>query len=409
MTTSDNASRWKRYLSPRFLVSKVREKGVIWCLKVGMGKVNRRLRRFSRQIVGRISWVFPILRFLLRSVPKSEKRLLAIWDLRVSPSTYGDFLVFQEETLVERIRRMVDKIDMVWLCDPNQPARPDQRITVDNYHYYLADRLPLAHVNPHLGSFFLMDSPEALEAYIRDNADRYYIFPPLRDYLGMRKTYAGCFDRVQEFYRQHRYIPHLSCKPAMVTWARSFIWEKVRPQLPVVVHLRNDKTKTWSDALERNVKLDCWLEFFAFCENKFDVKFIVVCGKGEIDPRFRNLPNVILSKDFCTTVEQDLALIQVSLMFMGKRSWGVSVIALFSDLPYVMFDTHPINEEIPQGSQLPFATSLQRLVWKPETTELLIDEFTNLLHQIDTDRWAREFDRVARESSTKLKRQCKLQ
>ena len=50
MTTSDNVPRWKRYLSPRFLVSKVREKGLVWGLQTG----TRRLLRF---LLSGITWV----------------------------------------------------------------------------------------------------------------------------------------------------------------------------------------------------------------------------------------------------------------------------------------------------------------------------------------------------------------
>ena len=361
-------------------------------------------RMCQSTVVRRATLIIPYLRFLLRPSTQLEKRILAILDLRVVPSTYGEVLIFQEVTMIERILHGVDKIDVVWLCPPNQPARDDQRITKDNYYYYLSDRLPLAHVNPHLGSFFLMDSPEALEAYIKDNAHRYYVFPPFRDYLGMRLTYQEYFDRVQEFYRQYGYIPHLSCQSAMVTWARFFIKENIRPYLPVTVHLRNDKTKTWVRALERNAKLDCWLEFFALCEDKFDVKFIVVCGKDEIDPRLRNLANVILSKDYSTTVEQDLALIQASLMFMGVCS-GMDVMPMFSDIPYIVTNFRSRSETIPYGLAPVFATSLQRLIWEPETTELLIDEFTNLFRQVDTSQWERDFDRLARDSGAKLSRQ----
>lgn len=398
---SSNAKSWKRYLSPRFLASRVREEGVIWCLKAGAGLVGRWLRECTYPTAKRIIWAFPSLHLLLWRGNQSEKRLLAILDLRVTPSTHGEALTFQEETLIERIRRKVNKVDIVWLCDANKPAREDQRITTDNYHYYLADRLPLAYVNPYLGSFFLMDSPEALEAYIRDNTNRYYIFPPLKDYLEKRPTYKNWFDRILEFYHLHGYIPHLSCKPAMVMWARYFIREKVRPQLPIVVHLRNDKSRTWIEA-ERNAKLDCWLEFFSFCEDKFNVKFIVVCGKDEIDHRFRNLPNVILAKDYATTVEQDLALIQVSLMFMGGRSWAVGQMAMLSNIPYIMFNIHPIHENIPYGSQLPWATPLQRFIWEPETTESLINEFTDVFRQIDIAQWEQNFDELARAASARI-------
>jgi hypothetical protein len=189
----------------------------------------------------------------------------------------------------------------------------------------------------------------------------------------------------------------------MVDWARSFMVEKVRPRLPVVVHIRNDRVSSWDSILEHNAQLDCWLEFFSFCEGKYNVKFVVICGKDEVDPRFRGLPNVIIAKDSCTTVEQELALIQVSLMFMGGRS-GISQMATFNDIPYIILNYSPGAETICTGSGFAFATPLQRLIWERETTELLIAEFTKLFSRIDTDKWEQEFDSLARDSSSKLKR-----
>lgn len=387
-----------------FIIYKVREKGVIYCFKAALRIIRLWLLRFSpaRGVV----LILPPLRFLFPSLHHSKKRILAILDLRVTPSTYGEVLTFQEVTLIERLLHGADKIDIIWLCDPKHPARSDQRITPDNYYYYLSDRLPLAYVNPYLGSFLLMDSSEALEDYIKNNAHRYHIMPSVRDYLGKVHTYREYFDRIQDFYRQCGYIPHLSCQPAMVDWARSFMAEKVRPHLPVVVHIRNDRVSSWDSIMDHNAKIDCWLEFFSFCEGKYSIKFVVICGKDEVDPRFRNLQNVIIAKDYCTTVEQDLALIQVSLMFMGGRS-GVCQMAMFNDIPYIVVNFSPINENIPHGAAPVFATPLQRWIWESETTELLIDEFTKLFDHIDINKWEQEFDNSFRDSSTKLKRQPK--
>ena len=403
MTTSGNIPSRKRYLSPRFLIGKMREKGVVWCLKVAIAKVSRGVRGYANRLIKRISWVFPSMRFLLCPAAQSEKRVLAICDFRTMPYTVGELLYFQEMTLISRLEHNVEKVDIVWLCDPNNRARSDQG-PPENYYHYLSPLLPLAHVNPHLGSFMLMDSQEALETYITDNLDRYHIFPPAKDIFGLRFSYREYYKRTQNFYAKHGFVPHLSCKPSTLLWGRSFIAQEVRPHLPVVVQLRNRGDHVW-----RNIRPESWLEFFAFCEDRFDVKFIVIGSKEEIDPRFRSLSNVVFSKDYCTTVEQDMALLQISLMYIGPCS-GPNLMAWFSDVPYVIFSFETTYVTLPHGSgHLPWATPLQKLVWEPETTELLIDEFTNLFHCINTSRWAQEFDRLARDSGARLKRWPELQ
>lgn len=51
MTASGSISRWKRYLSPHFLADKVREKGIVWCLRTGALRVARVIYTYSAGIV----------------------------------------------------------------------------------------------------------------------------------------------------------------------------------------------------------------------------------------------------------------------------------------------------------------------------------------------------------------------
>lgn len=332
----------------------------------------------ARGVRRRATWVLSSLAFIARSRSRSEKRLLAICDFRTMPYTVGELLYFQEMTLALRIEYHVDKVDIVWLCDPANPARgADQGITPDNYHLHLSRLLPLAHVNPHLGSFMLMDSSDRLNSYIVDNIDRYHVWPSYKDYSVKRPTYPSYFNNMLAFHARHGFIPYLSCKSAMVDWASSFLQREAGGRLPVVAHLRK-----MGNATGRNALLDCWLEFFDYCRTEFaDVQFIIIGDREEIDPRFRRLSNVIFSKDYGTTIEQDLALIQSGNAYIGCCS-GVAMMSLFSDKPYVVFNFQPCYENVPYGTQLPFATPLQKLVWEPENTTMLMEEFSWLHGEI---------------------------
>ena len=78
--------------------------------------------------------------------------------------------------------------------------------------------------------------------------------------------------------------------------------------------------------------------------------------------------------------------------------------AVFSDRPYLIFNLRLVHTKLAPGSQHPFATPLQKLVWKPETTELLIDEFSNLFAKIDTAQWKENFNQAVQEDRSKLAR-----
>lgn len=400
---TNQSSKWKLDMSLRFIVDRVTEKGVIYCLKAGVGIVYRRyfeaLIRFIHQLVNLMSWNFPLLRRFLPFVPQSEKRILAIWDFRVVPFSYGDMLwLCQETALVMRELHKVDKIDIALLCDVEH-VRVDGGLDAQNFHYYFSKLLPLAFVNPHLGALLVMDSPDMLAKYIADNHKRYYIFPPYIDSMGRSLTrYEQYSNYVQTFYFEHGYIPYLSCQPAMVMWARQFLATKVRPHLPVIVHLRNTST-----CIGRNARLECWLEFFSFCQMRYNVTFVLIGDNNEIDPRIRDLSNVLVAKDHGTTAEQDMALIQTAMMYIGTTS-GPASMAICSDLPFLIYGFQTVHEKLTPGQPFPWATSLQKLVWEPETVEQLIADFTWLYEQIDTAQWASKFDQLASEARAKLKR-----
>lgn len=314
------------------------------------------------------------------------------------PFTVGDFLYAQEVGLILRDVHGADKVDVALLCDARQPARADGGLTAENFHHYFARWLPVAFVNPHLGSVLVFDSPDALAAYVADNVDRYYVFPPYVDAHGRKLThYTQYFDYVLAFHAERGYVPHLSCRPATVMWARRFLARYVRPRLPVTVQLRNT-----SSATERNAALEAWLELFAYCERRHNVGFVVIGDANEVDPRLRRA-NLLVAKDHHTTVEEDLALVQAAAAFLGVPS-GPPVMAMFSAVPYAIFRARAINESIAAGIQLPWATPLQRLVWEPERTERLIEELERILGAIDVDAWGQDFDRRVEDEGDRLAR-----
>lgn len=317
------------------------------------------------------------------------KRILAILDLRKAPWTLGRVLNFQEEALVHREECEADKIDIVFFYD--QLKRFD--ITTDNYRFYLSKLFPMAFVNRHLGSFMFIDSFAAL--YII-SFNYYHVFPSMTKLIKRKDTYKGSFNKVLDFYNREGFIPQLSCSKAMVMWACSFIEKEVRPYSPIVVHLRNCSVP-FSDGIERNALLDEWLSFFKFCTKSVyrNIQFIIIGTLQEIDPRFRALKNVIFSKDYGTTAEQDCALIQTSVMYMGVNS-GPTIMARYCGVPYIHFEAfEPSHHDAPpKGEQLPYATPLQRMVWRRGTKEVIAKNFVEIFNQIDVSEWKRQFDNM---------------
>ena len=376
-----------------FVVRKLRERGPVWCFRAAIVATRLRIRRINqglKRILIRSSLTLPSLRFILRPGPQPEKRILAIWDFHTSPYSVGDVLVFNEMTMVLRLIHKVDKVDicLVWDRSDPEPALTNSALPNNHTNYYnLSTILPVASVNPYLGSVHIFDSRDRLKAFLIDNAGKYHIWPHFTEYLSKDFTYRSNFDFIHNFYKANGFIPYLSCEELLIKWAYRFIRDNVQPCFPVVVHMRNHPTVTPS----RNAKLDYWLEFFNYCNGRFNVKFILIGTREEIDDRFRGLTNVIISKDFATTAVQDLALIQTSLLFLGVSS-GPNIMAIFSDLPYVVFNYKLLSENsLRPGSKPLFATPLQTIMWEPENTEILIKEFSELYSKINLTDWEEKY------------------
>jgi hypothetical protein len=344
-----------------------------------------------------LTWIFPSLAWLLVPTPASERRLLLVYDTYSQPFNIGDVLLMQEGALVLREKHGIDLVDFAIVYNPKHPVAAVpffSSITEGNVLYHLASILPIAQVNQYLGSLFLFNSHRNLQRFIADNTDLYQVWPSgvnfgSRDYL----YYEIFNDLLYKHHKKHGSIPHLTCRQFLVDWARAFYREHVRPAVPVTVNVRNNK----AFHTHRNLRLECWLEFFRHCEARYPAKFVIICAHSEIDERFRNCANVVVAKDHCTGIEQDLALIHTSAIHMGAGSGPVTM-AWFSDKPYLMVNTvygpkyfaHPdmIRKEEGQIQRFWFAGPLQRISQGPETTQLLIEEFARMWGAVDVQRWA---------------------
>ena len=389
--------------SIRYYKQKVREKGIVGSFKAFFKFIRNTFFPPLQRLNYLMTWALPILRVALRSGPSTAMRILAIWDFRVVPFTVGELLYCQAAALVLREIHHVDKIDLILLCDARYPARPDSGLNTKNFHYYFSQLLPAAFVNQQLGALMIMDSSDMLASFIANNASKYHIFPPYRDKnYNKLNRYEHYFNYIKIFYENNGYVPHLSCQAATLKWARQFIAEKVRPQFPVVVHLRNSSIN-----LHRNAKISCWLDLFQYCQTRYEITFIVIGNNDEIDPQIRQLQNILVAKDYGTTLEQDLALIQTGILYMGSTS-GPATMAIFNDVPYLIYGFKTKHEDLPHGLPVPWANPLQKLVWEPETRDRLISDLDWVYEKIDLAKWGNSFDLQAEDSTEELKRRVRF-
>jgi hypothetical protein len=337
-----------------------------------------------------------LLRPLIRRIqrlwkPARKKRLLIVYDLSLQPFSIGDILVFQEASLILREQYEATFIDFALMYDAERPATDPvfSSITADNIMYHVTSLLPVTQVNQYLGSLFVFNCQAQLERFITDTPDVYHVWPDIQTLRERKYLYYEILnDIVHTYHQKHQMIPTLSCRGFLLEWARTFYDEHMPSSVPVTVQIRNNKLIS----PERNLRLDCWFELFRYCEGRYPVKFVIVCALPEIDERMRDFANVIIAKDFGTSVEQDLALIQTAAIHMGAAS-GPGTIAIFNMRPYLLVNTNAIVhlyrclEGDGDSLRFTFGTQWQTLTRKPETAEFLISEFERMWAAIDKTQW----------------------
>lgn len=322
-----------------------------------------------------------------------KKRILGIWDYKALPWSVGDPMVFVEELGILKIKHNAEEIDICVVYDHDNPGgnRKGSNLTSENAQDYILEFLPLFSTCPYLGSIFQFNSRKEFYLFLISNSERYDIFPPLRQHLAETYNYHGDvphLNEIQEFYRTHGYIPYLRIGERDSSWARYFYLNHLPEKtVPVTLTLR----LTGFD--ERNANPSVWLSFIDKCKIEFPEVIFVVAGlreEGFDDLRKRS--NLIIAKNFGTSLIEDLALIRTSLMYMGTTS-GVNTIALFSDIPYLIFQwpIYDLNHKwaLKLGESFSFATDRQKVfnITIPVTPELLFDEFKELYSKLDRNKW----------------------
>lgn len=371
-----------------------------------MGLLNRTLQIFSQ--MGRfyyytlpwgikVQFYSNLARLLFTSV-RGKKRILGVWDYSSLPWSVGDPLVFIEAVSVLKLRHEAEAVDLCIVCDRDKPMgirsasiRKDN-VNSNNVDDYMLDFLPLFSTSPFPGSVYQFNEREEMYRFIKMNADRYEIYPPLTEHLGKSYIFhrgaAPEVIRIQDFFSDYGFIPHLRIGERETKWAHWFY----RTRLPEGAFPVTLSMKQTMHTPERNADPRIWLAFVDRCREEFpEIVFVANGLREEVFDGLRERQNVLVAKDFGTTVVEDLALIRTSLMYMGTNS-GVNTIAVFSDLPYLIFqmpDWCFAAHNCRSGKNLNFATDKQKMFSTTftVTADSLFEEFLQLYMSIDKSRW----------------------
>lgn len=300
-----------------------------------------------------------------------QKRIMGIWDLQTAPLSLGGLLILIEELQIQRIIHSIDHVDIGIVSDKSNPR------LINN------DLISALKNMESVDAYYMTDKIEELRKLIASCA---YLTWPLMSEKGIASHNYDSTMAIQLFYLQKGYIPYLSCKRNSLEWAMNFIRGYCLPRMPIIVHLKNNPNHQHCC----NANFNAWLNFFNNCHKQYDVTFILI-GNEEVIQQIRELPNVLIAKDFNSNLSRDLALIQASSMFMGTAS-GPCNMAVFSDIPYVIFKdpdyhTEEMKKELGDSDHFSFAAPLQKILRVQQTSKRMMSEFDYFYTRVSKSEW----------------------
>lgn len=325
---------------------------------------------------------------------KSKGRILGVWDLRAAPLSFGGPLFLLEEMLTQAAIHNAESEGLCFLGDTKGSsvssfmsdvigAGPISPAAVKN-STLLTTLLSLRGIEKCYGAA----SASSLRNLMSRNGGDWLAWPPLpSDEKPVIHEY-GMSTFIKGFHRQFGSIPFLHSKPETLRRAFRFLKARVLPTAPVVVHLKNNPRETGcSNAAQHE-----WAAFFDSCLDRHDVKFLLIGNEG-IAESISKLSNVVVARNYDLQLPEELALIELSFLFMGMAS-GPCTFALFGETPYLIYKNpehhaKEMEKELEGHDHFSFAKPFQKVLRVNESTEQLLSQFLSVYSEPNRTAWKR--------------------
>jgi hypothetical protein len=336
------------------------------------------------------------------------KSFPAIYDFTVLPYALGDVLTWNVKMMIKAKENNLEKIKIHILLDENCPQFVHQRryINGSNCWEFFNDLFPAFQTNPMFDSLEILTSREKLlgkikslkkesqsEGVIAYLEEHEFIVENCDNILTINsyfKKYISTHSDLNKFQEDHNYLPTLESKESFKSAVQK-TKDQIGNYIFIAVNFRLRAFDETSDPamLDRDSKLDVWLDFFGQSEATHPkVKFVLLGRIQEKPIQLLNLTNVFLPRAIGQTLGHELAWLETSLAFMGSSS-GFAAMANFIHTPYIITRMNPNaynNYQIPEGSdRLPFAVENQVLVEGIETVNVLENYLSNVLKGVNTN------------------------
>jgi hypothetical protein len=319
----------------------------------------------------------------------------AIYDFDLMPYALGDVLTWNVQTAIRCEEAGREAVDVHICLDQRHPSSIYQSdmINADNCWMFFNELFGAFGTHPRLGSIVIHRSrEEALERLKAEAAADAVNIEALTDYeyahanrhdndklVAYFTKYIYYHKGINAYAARHGRIPLLQpsmgCGPDVAGLLATYLSGKRL----VPVHVRQRRLDAGYGGAHTHTRDSDFLEWYEFlreAERRYpDVQFLALGRLQEKPLELLRLPNVTSLRTLGFGLGHELTLMLRSDLFIGTSS-GFAAMANFSALPYYItkMGRESCNAyQIEFGAdRLPFATDRQKLIYEPESRDLLL-------------------------------------
>ena len=304
-----------------------------------------------------------------------ERVLVAYYDYKVIVHTF-DIIVFIANAHMEMQRRGANSLDLVLLCDREDPERGDQPyVTKDNFRMYLHNFvLENLELFSYIRNVYCISSRKTIIWFYLKNLFK-KVFPiRYEDYL-----ISSTIKRCKEGYKVPCIENTKEIKALVDKWLSQ---NGILQQQHITITIRNKS----GEREISNSNLENWQKLIEYFNSKYrQIKFIVITEYKDLFDqklyeRFKNIS--FLCNEAALSVRFRSSLYEKALINLIVDN-GIHVYLTFQKTPYLLFVKCERKDfsklfGISEGDSFPFATEYQKIIWKRDDYHTLVEETERL-------------------------------
>jgi hypothetical protein len=315
-------------------------------------------------------------------------RQLAVYDCALQP-TLGEFCIFLQASLSLSAHLGIEDVDLCLVNDPSLIRNRDFAPLMTNdgaLRAKIFELLPMTQLHPNIRSIIVVDRiQDAVDLARRTEKPYKSCWRPCEALASGKYMYYSDLTLLDQLHHGKQVVPRLRARPPVADWAKQFLSEHCAGGIPVTVNLRSNPTH----CVNRNMDARVWRNFFDQTASRHAATFFLLGAASEDFSLFRGCRNAVVTKDWHTSVEQDLALIEYAGLHIGCCS-GPSIHPLFIDDKPTLIVRSDVVPDLPNyhGSMMwddtgthllfSFGSPNYRSTARPETVEFLTAEFDRM-------------------------------